>query len=433
LLKFATAVPTNQVLSLAEAQKLLTEPRPENKIVWPALAVISVILAVQNRSRLAGLTWPPHIICLLAYLALAGTSILWSVRPELSFTRFVTQAMLVTSIVLPTMLADRTADIMRGVFLCFALGVILNVFIVLGQEPIIDYNGEIIGYPGYFDFKGTLGEFAAIAFLLSLHEIRYPGHRRALSMIVIVIATWLMFVSKSKGSLGLAIIAPFLAQLTLIAGKRMRLSPATILWPIALCYEILCSIDLNFANRISWHLYGNYTYSGRTIIWDFANYEIARRPLLGWGFQSFWIGNDAPATVEAPGWVKAMMQAHNGYLDTQLDTGYVGLAFLVIFIIATLHAIGRVVDRDSGRARLLLSVALFIILINGLESTWMRGMDTLWLMFLIPVAEIGRYWKPFPPGVSEPNRRGPVIAGRRSGLARRWGPDKLDRFQGRPT
>ena len=48
------------------------DARPENRILWPAMAAISVILAVQNRSRLGELTLPPHIICLLAYLAFAG-------------------------------------------------------------------------------------------------------------------------------------------------------------------------------------------------------------------------------------------------------------------------------------------------------------------------------------------------------------------------
>jgi exopolysaccharide production protein ExoQ len=433
LLMFATAPASAIGLSPAEVQSLLTTPRLENKIFWPMLAAISVLLAVRNHSRLVGLTWPRHIICLLGYLAFAGASVLWAVRPELSLTKFVVEVMIITSIVLPAMLADRTADMMRGVFLCFAFASILNVFVVLGQTPIIIYTGESIGYPGYFSFKGILGECAAIAFLLSLHEMLYPGYRRVLGAIVVVIATWLMFVSQSKGSLGMAIIAPILAALTLFIARKMRISPATVLLPIPICYEVLSRIISDFTNRISWHLYGNYTFSGRTDIWDFVKYEIGRRPLLGWGYQSFWIGADAPGFIDASGWIKAMPSAHNGYLDTQLDTGYVGLAFFVIFIIATVHAIGRVIDRDPARAWLMLALALFIILTNTLESVWMHGMDILWVMFVIAAAEIGRYWQPFRPGVSEPTHRGPVIAGRRSGLAREWGSNKLARLKNRRT
>ena len=144
-------------------------------------------------------------------------------------------------------------------------------------------------------------------------------------------------------------------------------------------------------------LYHDLTFTGRTIIWDFAQYEIERRPLLGWGYQSFWlVGPDAPSIVDAPGWVKMMPNAHNGYYDTKLEMGYVGLAFLLVFIIATLHAVGRVADRDPARAWLLLSLALFVILYNFFESLWMRGFEFLWVVFLIVAAEIGRYWRPFP-------------------------------------
>ncbi len=61
--------------------------RPENRIFWPAMAAISLVLAVRNRPP-RRLTLPPHIICLLAYLAFAGASVLWAFRPELSFIRF---------------------------------------------------------------------------------------------------------------------------------------------------------------------------------------------------------------------------------------------------------------------------------------------------------------------------------------------------------
>jgi hypothetical protein len=91
-----------------------------------------------------------------------------------------------------------------------------------------------------------------------------------------------------------------------------------------------------------------------------------------------------------------MPNAHSGYYDTKLELGYVGYTFLVIFIIATLHAIGRVAERDAGRAWLVLSLALFIISYNYLESLWMRGFEFLWVVFVILAVDIGRPFQPFP-------------------------------------
>jgi exopolysaccharide production protein ExoQ len=374
------------------------EARPENRIFWPAMTAIFVVLTLLGSSRLSKVTWPPHIICLFAYLAFAGASGLWAYQPEISFIRFVQEVMIVTSIVLPAMLASRTADMMRGLFLCFAFALILNVFFVLqGSSTIAQYGAVLadIGYQGYFEGKNYLGECAAVALLLSFHESLYPGRRRVLGIVFVISSITLVYLSNSKTALGLAVISPPLALLTLFLRRTMRISPAIVLLSIPFCYIVLSSVKPDIMNHLSYMLYGDSTFTGRTIIWDFAQSEIERSPLVGWGYRSFWLVPNSLSS-EAPGFVKWMPNAHNGYVDTKLEMGYVGLAFLVVFIIATLHAIGRVADRDPARARLLLSLALFIIVYNFLESLWMRGFEFLWVVFLIVAAETARYWGPFP-------------------------------------
>jgi len=310
--------------------------------------------------------------------------------------------MIVTSIVLPGMLAARTADMMRGLFLCFAFASILNVFFVLGgTATIVTIAGphgwilKDLGSPGYFGFKNYLGEFAAVAFLLSLHEMLHPGWRRVLGITIAVTTIALVFASDSKTALGLAFISPLLAGLTLIIRRITRISPAIILLSIPFCYVLLSNISNFNMGRISYTLYGDSSFTGRTMIWDFVQLEIERRPLLGWGYLSFWLVPGSPASA-APGWVAMMPNAHNGYYDTILEMGYLGLGLLVAFIIVTLHAIGRVADRDPARAWLVLSIALYTILYNYLESLWMHGFEFLWLVFLILAVEIGRYSQPLP-------------------------------------
>ena len=83
-----------------------------------------------------------------------------------------------------------------------------------------------------------------------------------------------------------------------------------------------------------------------------------------------------------------MPDGHNGYVDTKLELGYIGLALLLTFIVTTLHSLGRMADRDPRRAWIGLSLALYVIVYNFLESLWMRGYEFLWLMFVIVAAEI---------------------------------------------
>ena len=256
----------------------------------------------------------------------------------------------------------------------------------------------IWGYGGYFGLaKNTLGECAATAFLLSLHEMLYPGHRRALGAIVLVVATLLLFWANSKTALGLALVAPFLAGVTLILAKKTRISPAIILLSIPLCYGVLSSVSNFNSGRISYMLYGDSTFTGRTKIWDFAQFEIKRRPLLGYGYRAFWLaGPNAPSVVDARsyGWIGNMPNAHSGYYDTMLEMGCVGFTLLLVFIIATLDATRRVAERSPRRAWLVLSLALYIIIYNYLESMWMRGFEFLWIVFLILTAEISRFRRP---------------------------------------
>jgi O-antigen ligase len=358
------------------------------------MAAVSVILVARNYSRLGRVTFPPHIICLFAYVALAGSSVLWAFKPDISFARFLQQAMVLTSIVLPALLAARTVDLTRGVFLCFSLGAIVNIYFVLNHNPLADV-AHYGGYFGYFLGKNYLGEFSAIPCLLSLHEIFYPGRRRAFGIIVFAIAIVLLFLANSKTALGIVLLAPLLAGLTLIVRKISRLSPAIILFSLPLFYAVLSSVSGFNLNRVSYIIYRDSTFTGRSIIWDFASYEISRRPLLGWGYQSFWlVGDDAPSVIEAPGFIKQMPNAHNGYYDTTLEMGYTGYILLLIFLLATLHAVGRMADRAPLRAWSALSIVLFIIIYNYLESIWMRGPELLWVVFVIVAVEIARHWQP---------------------------------------
>ena len=233
------------------------------RIFWPVLAAISIVLAMQNRSRL---TLPPNISFLVAYLAFAGASIFWALSPEHSFIRYLQQVMIVTSIVLPAMLAGRTVDMMRALFLCFALALLLNLFFVLqGSSQIAKYGSALvkIGYSGYFSTKNELGECAAAAFLLSLHEVFQRGWRRALGVAAVIIAIFLVFKSDSKTAFGLALACPLLAWLTLLARRATRLSPAIILLSIPLFYVVLSSVShSSVMERISYILYHDFEFDG---------------------------------------------------------------------------------------------------------------------------------------------------------------------------
>ena len=50
-----------------------------------------------------------------------------------------------------------------------------------------------------------------------------------------------------------------------------------------MCWLVLTTLTGFSIYRISYILYGDPTFTGRSIIWDFVKFEIEHRPLLGWG------------------------------------------------------------------------------------------------------------------------------------------------------
>ena len=73
------------------------------------------------------------------------------------------------------------------------------------------------------------------------------------------------------------------------------------------------------------------TLTGRTGIWSAVTDSIAKRPLLGYGYQAFWLGLEGESyrVILTVSWVLA--QAQNGFLDVMLEMGVAGLV-IVLFV-----------------------------------------------------------------------------------------------------
>jgi hypothetical protein len=91
-----------------------------------------------------------------------------------------------------------------------------------------------------------------------------------------------------------------------------------------------------------------------------------------------------------------MPNAHNGYYGRELEMGSVGLGFLYVSSLQPSTPLAASPTEDPVRARLRLSLALFFIMLNYFESLRIRGFESLWIVFPITAAEIGRYWQSFP-------------------------------------
>jgi exopolysaccharide production protein ExoQ len=370
-----------------------TSPNVVNRLFFPLLFLSTLVLVFVHRSRIR---WDffriPAVASLIAYLILAGASITWAYSPEYSFNRYLFQLMLVTSVLLPYALNVSHADTLRSMFICYVIAIVINVLFVLNESPRLNPNGTVFGYQGYFTFKGYLGECASAAILTSFYALKLGGWRRFLAVCVIAMSIWLVFLSESKGSLAFAIVSPILAAGVVMTCKRLNISMMVIVAIVVGLYLVSLLIFGNLMTKLAYDFYGDSTLTGRTIIWDFVQGQMWQHQWFGWGFHSFWlVGPNAPSVTQAPfDWVSHMTGSHSGYIDVKLETGNVGYSLFLCFLFGSLQIIGRVIKVDPFRAWLLLSLALFVIITNLLETVWLNN-DQLWVVFLLIVGDATRY------------------------------------------
>jgi exopolysaccharide production protein ExoQ len=120
------------------------------------------------------------------------------------------------------------------------------------------------------------------------------------------------------------------------------------------------------------------TLTDRTHIWHDV-LQIPINPILGAGFESFWLGDRTKMFFEKwPG----INEAHNGYLETYLNLGLVGLFIMVGLLIATYRKAQREFSRDFELARFRLGFLAAVVIYNWTESAF-RAVSAVWFVFYL--------------------------------------------------
>jgi O-antigen ligase len=385
--------------------------RAENLLFWPVAAVLTLTLIFQSRARIDYRFFQSlPIASLIAYLVFAAASVTWAYSPEFAFSRLVVQVLVFIVAIVPYALPIRTKYAMSAVCLCYAIALAINAVYVLTTQA------SSIGHPGYFDNKQELGQFSVVVIVLSIHELRHRDWRRLVALMAIGVGFWLVFEAESKAALALGLIAAACSWLILLICKKTRLTPAYFVAAV-----VVASMFVHDPmEKLGYRLYGDSSLTGRTGIWGYANYRISQKPWFGWGFHSYYFVPNSPQN-EAPGYIRDMPSSHSGYLELKLETGRIGYWIFLVFIYSSLHLLERVRRKDPVRAWCFLSIELFVLLDNLLDSGWL-ALTHFWLLYLILVAETVRYsWSsapsPAPIGAVQAIRIGP--SKRLARLARR--------------
>src|SRR5256886_2317741 len=144
---------------------------------------------------------------------------------------------------------------------------------------------------------------------------------------------------------------------------------------------LLTTAELAFgiSGRSSEALGRTSTLSGRTELWT-RLLELHTDPILGTGFESFWLGERLKRLEGLFYFVPN--EAHNGYLETYLTLGLIGTFLLIGLFVATFWKIRLQLFRNFDWGRYRLGFLAAVVLYNWTEAAF-KTLSPVWFAFYI--------------------------------------------------
>jgi O-antigen ligase len=365
-----------------------SEANPLNDIVLTVLLGGGVLVLV-NRSRQVRRLLRANALVILFFLY-CGVSILWSDFPLVAFRHWIRSIgdpvmalVVLTEADLPAAL---TRLITRTAFVLIPLSVLMiKYYPDLGRE--YNYWTFLPSYCGVTTNKNTLGLLCLVTglgslwcFLSVFRDLRGGKRLRRLlaHSAVLLMIFWMFWMADSVTSSCCFLLAgALMATATLFrAARRTPLLPILV---VAIVCVPLIALFSDMGGGLVEDLGRNPTLTGRTIIWKVV-LSLSGNPLLGTGFESFWLGDRLPAI-----WQKTMLglqEAHNGYLEVYLNLGWVGVALLATLMVKGYRNVMAWLRRNPPLGTLIL--AFFVApVIYSLTEAGFRMMNLSWITFLL--------------------------------------------------
>ena len=368
---------------------LLTPSEVAEGGVDPVMRVVSItaqiivipftlfIVLANWRRMIAGMraTLLPIAIATLLFLSTA-----WSIERHITFRRslvfiFTTLFALYIGAVLPR---SRQLRIFATISLISVVGCFLTA--ILFPSYGISSESHVGEWKGLFQHKNALAR--QMVFVIALFLSGKLFRSAYLSWITLAGALALLFLSHSgTGFFGFAAVVLGFLLVKLIRIRDRKTLP---LWLALMPLGIICmGVAFVLRNQLFAAIGKDATLTGRTFIWAFAFENMAKRPFLGHGYAVFWrqsiVGQTMPVGLSAT-------HAHDGFFDVILDTGFVGLALLIVTLVSYLSlALKRVLNQKIPLSDFDVFAFLYFVLfisLNLTESNLYREYTFLWLPFV---------------------------------------------------
>ena len=323
---------------------------------------------------------------LLFILGLACASVIWSINPEVTQRRAIAiAATTLAGFYLAVRYDWRTLLRLLGAvwlllaFISLAAGIVAPSFGVMDEI-------HVGAWRGLWWEKNTMGgHMARAAFLFAFLFLMDRRWRLIWGGGVMLCAVLVLLSTSKTALLGLMLGFGVLAM-----AAWMRRGPVTTistLWLGVISVGAFAGVMM-FAPELVFQLLGrDATLTGRTDIWAALFDAIAERPWLGYGYAAFWGAESQPAYMVRLATEWLVPTAHNGWLETALSLGLLGMFGLAICYLVMMGRAVMLAFR-SWSGVFACGVGLQFLLFSLSESIALQQNAIVWVTFVAVAVKV---------------------------------------------
>jgi exopolysaccharide production protein ExoQ len=364
------------------------EGNPIEALIYVFVIASALAILRRRRVRLGSIVHQngPLVALYLFWLM----SVTWSDYPVITIKRLIKD--LGNVLMVLVILSDRNpsetmkAILSRCAYVCVPLSVLfVRYFPELGRG-YVGYDRSELMYVGVTTHKNSLGILALLAAVFVLWDVldgrlRSRGVRAAVGPVVVLLMSWyLLTIADSVTSLLCAVLGTLLLIIYRAPSVRSNLGRVEVFGLGAVLLAWGLDSLWNLREAFIEGLGRDMTLTTRTEVWPVL-LSYLENGLVGAGFNTFWAGRRLALLSDSVG---GIIQAHNGYLETYLNGGIVGVILLGVALAAGYGRIRRAIVQGAPAIRL---VVLVLGIVHNVSEASFHRLSLLWFVMLLAILE----------------------------------------------
>lgn len=370
------------------------EGSPFDAAVELALMIAAATLLFQR-----SVNWSKALsanIWLFVFYLFWFASIAWSDYPFITFKRvFKDTGNIIMVLVVLTEIDPWEAIkavLLRIAYLCIPLSIVLIRYYPEWGRAYVGYHRDHMMNVGVATHKNMLGVIVLVSTIALLWDLldRSGKSRNTTeklvyaSRVVVFSMCWYLFliidsatslVTTLVGSvLVLSLGHPFIKR----KPGRMELLAVSVV-----SVAVLLDAIFNIKEALVVDALGrNMTLTSRTDMWQIVD-DYVENPLVGAGFNTFWTGDRLSLLPEH---LQGNVQAHNGYVETYLNGGLIGVSLLLVLLLSAYLGIRKRLPLGLLQDRARLVIILTVLVHNYTEASFTK-IGILWFLTIYAIFE----------------------------------------------